>query len=125
MPLALRAVEAYQAGHYEAAQALAVAICDTYLKRLFKNDRYKDMAKKVAIEESNDASAVYAFNVHYALAPAVRFLDPRWPGGEGAPPTKLSRHLSTHHASTDYMTKLYALIAIMLATRCRQRSTSP
>ncbi len=116
VPLILRAVEAYRAGHYEAAQALAVAVCDTHLKRLFKSARYKDMAEKVAIDESTDASAIYAFNVHYALAPAVRFLDPWWPGDEGDPPAKLSRHLSTHNASTDYMTNLYAVIAIMRAT---------
>ncbi|WP_139334707.1 hypothetical protein [Mycobacterium colombiense] len=116
IPLLLRAVETYQAGYHEAAQSLAVAICDTYLKKLFKNDKYKDMAQKMAIEESNEVSVFHAFNFHYALAPAVRFLDPWWPGDEGPPPSKLSRHLSTHNASTDYMTNRYAVIAIMLAT---------
>lgn len=116
IPLVRRAVETYQAGYYEAAQSLAVAICDTYLKKLFKNGKYKDIREKMAIEESNELSAFHAFNFHFALAPAVRFLDPWWPGDDSPPPAKLSRHLSTHNASTDYMTNLYALIAIMLAT---------
>lgn len=114
IPLVRRAVATYQAGYYEAAQSLAVAISDTYLKKLFKNDKYKDMAKKMAIEESNEVSMFHAFNFHFAFAPAVRFLDPWW--DEDPPPSKLSRHLSTHNANTDHMTNLYALIAIMLAT---------
>lgn len=35
IPLVRRAIEAHQARHFEAAQALAVSVCDTYLKMMF------------------------------------------------------------------------------------------
>jgi hypothetical protein len=115
LPLAHRAVEAYRAGYYEAAQALAVSVCDTYLKRLF-NVGYKKMAKELAVVKSDDASVAWAYNVHYALVPGVQFLVEWWPSDGGEPPTRLSRHVSVHNASTDQMTKLNATVAIMLVT---------
>ncbi|CAN5628115.1 hypothetical protein BH09ACT8_BH09ACT8_61530 [soil metagenome] len=114
VPLARRAVETYQAGYFEGAQVLAVAVCDTYLKQLFNNLGYDKMARQVTIEKSNHKSFAWAFNVHYALAPAASFLTPWWPGDD--PLTKLSRHVSIHHASTDHMTKFNATIAIMFVS---------
>ena len=127
IPLARRAIEAYQAGHIEAAQALAVSVCDTYLKQMFppeptgKNNKdirigYNEMATRLAIQEAQDASVTWALNIGYALAPAVQFLVHWWPGDEAEPPTQLSRHVSIHNASTNHMTKLNAAIAIMLVT---------
>jgi hypothetical protein len=115
-PLAQRAVDAYQAGHFEAAQALAVNVCDTYFKKLFKGLAYKKMVQQLAIEKSDDASFAWAYNVHYALVPGAQFLTEWWPDKGGEPPTKLSRHVSIHNASTDQMTKLNATVAIMLVT---------
>lgn len=43
LPLARQAVDVYQAGYPEAAQALAVSVCDTYLKQMFKDTSYKSM----------------------------------------------------------------------------------
>ncbi|WP_457135589.1 hypothetical protein [Mycobacteroides abscessus] len=127
IPLARRAIYAYQEGHFEAAQALAVSVCDTYLKQMFppeptgKNGKekrvgYKEMAARLAIDNSHDASAAWALNIGYALAPAVQFLVDWWPWDEAQPPTRLSRHVSIHNASTDHMTKVNATIAIMLVT---------
>ena len=126
-PLARRAIEAFRAGHFEAAQALAVSVCDTYLKQMFppepigKNNRgrrigYPEMATRLTVEKSEDASATWAFNVGYALAPAVQFLADWWPEDEAEPPTRLSRHVSIHNASTNQMTRLNSIVAIMLVT---------
>ena len=93
--------QAYQAGHFEAAQALAVSVCDTYLKMMFppkptprkklRRIGYAEMAQKLAIGESEDASVTWAFNVDYALAPAVQFLVDWRPGDSEEPPSRLSR----------------------------------
>ena len=74
------------------------------------------MIEKVAIDQSDDSSVGWAFNVHYALAPGVSFLATWTPGDGEEPPTRLSRHVSIHNATTDQMTELNSTIAIMLAT---------
>lgn len=113
-PLALEAVETYQAGRYAPAQALAVAVCDTYLKT-YIGGRYKAMIEEVKLEKADDLPARFGFNFNYAFAPVVSFLTEWFPDSGTPAPTKLSRHVSVHNASTDHMTKLNATIAIMLA----------
>jgi hypothetical protein len=116
LPLVRKAVVAHQDGHHEAAQALAVSVCDTYFKKLYRGASYKDMQKRVAIDQSDDMSIPYLFNLHYALAAAALFLAPWYPDRDEKPPTKLSRHVTIHHAGTDHMTKLNATVSIMLVT---------
>jgi hypothetical protein len=126
IPLVRKAIEAYQAEHFEAAQALAVSVCDKYLKMMFPPEPtprkklrrigYAEMAEKLVIGESEDTSATWAFNIGYALAPAVQFLVDWRPEDGEEPPSRLSRHVSIHFASTDHMNKLNATVAIMLAT---------
>lgn len=116
LPLVRKAVVAYQDGHHEAAQALAVSICDTYFKKLYRGDTYRDMQKKVGIDQTDEMSIHYLFNLHYALAAAALFLTPWFPDKNEEPPTKLSRHVTIHHAGTDHMTKLNATVSIMLVT---------
>lgn len=128
-PLALEAAEAFLDGHYAAAQALAVLVCDTYLKAYLggtiktpkgkdKKIGYPDMAKAVdleAIDQENPLSIVLKYN--YALGPVASFLTEWWPEDptKGPKPTKLSRHVSVHNASTDDMHKNNAIVAVMLA----------
>ena len=101
IPLARRAIEAYQAGHFEAAQALAVSVCDTYLKQMFppeptgKNNKdirigYNEMATRLAIQEAQDASVTWALNIGYAL---VRPFSSSCTGG---PETRPSRRPNYH-----------------------------
>lgn len=114
-PLALRAVEAYQAGYHEAAQALAVAVCDSYLKKYMGSD-YKKMVESAKLDgQRDDDPAIYVFNFYYPLAAIVPFLTSWFPSSGTTPPTKLSRHVSVHFATTDHMNKLNATVAIMLA----------
>lgn len=135
IPLVKRAIESFQARHFEAAQALAVSVCDTYLKEMFppeltakqklKKIGYDEMAQKLSMEENRDKSATWVLNVGYALASAVPFLVHWEPGNGQEPPTHLSRHVSIHFASTDHMTRLNATIAIMLATTMSVALTYP
>ncbi|WP_144066006.1 hypothetical protein [Gordonia lacunae] len=114
-PLAKRAVEAFRDGHYESAQALSIAVCDTYLKSyLFTKTGYKKMAKEVKLKEDDEAPAAFAFNFLYALAPVASFLTEWHPGDE--PLTKLSRHVSIHFASTDHFSQVHATLSLMLVT---------
>ncbi|QYL18423.1 hypothetical protein [Mycolicibacterium pallens] len=116
IPLAQRAIEAFQAGFFEAAQTLAVSICDTYLKKLYSGTSYTDMAKKLAIENTDAQGVAWAFNVGYAFAPGASFLTPWRPGKGEEPPTRLSRHVTIHFASTDHVNKLNSTISIMFLT---------
>jgi hypothetical protein len=135
IPLVKRAIESFQAGHFEAAQALAVSVCDTYLKDIFPPELtakqklrkigYNEMAEKLSMKENRDESATWVLNVGYALASAVPFLVHWEPGKGEEPPTHLSRHVSIHFASTDHMTRLNATIAIMLATTMSVALTYP
>lgn len=104
--LVRRAIEAYRAGHFEAAQALAVSVCDTYLKmrfppeptlkNKFRRIGYAEMAEKLVISGSENASATWAFNIGYALAPVVQFLAEWRPEDEQEPPSRLSRAAKRH-----------------------------
>jgi hypothetical protein len=116
LPLAQKAVAAYQAGHFEAAQALAVSVCDTYLKKMFVQKSYDAMQTALAVDKSDNMAVAVAFNFHYALASAVPFLVKWMPGDPGEPPTTFSRHVSIHNANIEQMTKRNATIAIMLVT---------
>nr|AAZ78233.1 unknown [Mycolicibacterium austroafricanum] len=91
LPLAQRAIEAYQAGYFESAQALAVSVCDTYLKKMYQGTRYADIQSDLTLDNSNEVAVAVAFNFHFALASAVPFLTPWNPARGEKPPTRLSR----------------------------------
>lgn len=123
IPLARAAVSAFQAGHREAAHALAVLVCDTYLKTYLDDPRkqrvtYKDMAKAVAIDKTLQGPISLELNILYAFAPVAPFLAEWWPNDQNPtpPPTNLSRHVSVHNVSVDHYTPLNATLAIMLLT---------
>lgn len=126
-PLAIESVETFLAGRYAAAQALAVLVCDTYLKLYLggeastkkggtRNITYPEMAAKVAIDKTMNGPIGLVLNIFYAFAPVASFLVEWWPDkpNQGPPPTTLSRHVSVHSANTEFMTKRNATVAIML-----------
>ncbi|SHX10836.1 Uncharacterised protein [Mycobacteroides abscessus subsp. abscessus] len=128
-PLAFNSVESFLDGHYAAAQALAVLVCDTYLKLYLGGEvltskgkarrvTYSEMAAAVTIENSISNPIGLALNIFYAFAPVASFLTEWWPDklDQGPSPTMLSRHASVHNASIEFMTKRNATIAIMLVT---------
>ncbi|MBF6232433.1 hypothetical protein [Nocardia farcinica] len=113
--LTLKAVETYLDGHYEAAQALAVVVCDSYLKTHIATS-YKKMRENLALNDSDEAALRPLLRIHMPLATAVPFLEEWWPDDAGTPPpTTFSRHLTVHGASTAQLNHTHATLAIMLA----------
>ncbi|WP_188547530.1 hypothetical protein [Rhodococcoides trifolii] len=113
--LVMRAVEAFEDGHFESAQALAVVVCDSYLKSHVPG-RYKQMRESLAIEDSEEAALWPLLRFYMPMAAAVPFLAHWDPSDTGLAPTTLARHVTVHGASTDQLNKVNATIAIMLAT---------
>lgn len=124
LPLARSAVAAFLAGHHESAQALAVNVCDTYLKTHMKGvgagkrTTYDDIAQAVSIDKNATGPVGTWLNVLYALAPVARFLTQWNPdsANPGPAPVTFSRHASIHGASADVYNKTNATVAIMLVT---------
>ena len=115
-PLVVEAVEAFQAGFVGSAQALAVTVCDTYLKRFFEKN-YSAMIEKATLDDdSKNHNALILFNYLYPMATIVPFLTPFFPDEDATPPSMLSRHVTIHFASVEHVHRLNATVAVMLAT---------
>lgn len=112
-PLAQDALRAWAGGHPAAAQALAVAVIETAVTRLYAQGRkYEKVAAAVKIDLDDDAIAT--IRVVAALAPIARFYTPWWPNFPTPPPEALSRHVSVHRADVTHYTRANALIAVLL-----------
>ncbi|NDZ93328.1 hypothetical protein G3I13_01950 [Streptomyces sp. SID6673] len=115
VPLVREAIEAFDVGYYGPAQALAVAVSDTYLAR-FIGGSYGAMKKKASLSQYGDEEPAFQlFRMVYSIAPVTLFLTPFDPKKRKPPPDRLSRHVTIHSASTDHVHKINALIAVMLA----------
>lgn len=123
VPLVRRAVDAFEAGHPEAAQALAVVVTETVVSRTIEVDR--KYARNHGGTYAVTAEQVL-FDPHFvpftrlrqraALAPIAVFYTEWWPGMGTPAPDKLSRQVTVHHAQLDHYTSGNATIAILLAT---------
>lgn len=116
--LTMAAIKAYRDGHYEAAQTLAVAVCDTYLKAEFeRNGRGYGKITENLEAEIDEREVLYdALRIALPLGPAIRFLE-RWQGdGATNAPNQLNRHVTSHFATRDHLHRRNATIAIMLAS---------
>ncbi|KDQ01603.1 hypothetical protein EN35_20415 [Rhodococcus qingshengii] len=109
------AVDASLAGHHEAAQALAVVVCDSYLKK-FLDKGYTRMRQDLTVEFTEDEVLRTLLGFTLPLATAVPFLvDWRGEKKDGPAPLTFSRHATIHGASTSQLNPLNATLAIMLA----------
>lgn len=109
--LAHRSVEALQAGHDEAAQALAVAVTETVISRAVHN-KYDKVRSAVVFDL--ESVSLLDLRVRAALAPIYRFYTP-WNPASGRPaPEALSRHVSVHQADSSHYTDENAVLAVML-----------
>lgn len=110
--LALKALDALQEGHVEAAQALAVLVTETAVSRTLGR-KYPVVKKQVFF---NSTVTFGALRLRAALAPIGPFYQPWWPQPGQAPPSSLSRHVSVHQADRTHYTRANAVIAVLLAT---------
>lgn len=110
--LALRALDALQEGHVEAAQALAVLVTETAVSRTLGR-KYPVVKKQVFFDKTVTFGAL---RLRAALAPIGPFYQPWWPRSGQVPPSSLSRHVSVHQADRTHYTKANGVIAVLLAT---------
>lgn len=114
--LTLEALDALDAGSYPAAaQALAVAVCDTLIKRHLPSD-YNTIARRAREHNLDEAFDAGAYRIALAIRPLGVMLT-EWSDKSHQPiPTMLSRHVTLHHASRDHLHETNAIIAVMAAT---------
>jgi hypothetical protein len=111
--LAVRALEAFEAGYHEPAQALAVIVTETAVTRVL-GESYVDVAKKVVFDPDHVTFA--QLRLRAALAPIARFYTPWRPSWGKPPPTALSRHVTVHQADCGHYTRANAAVAVLLVT---------
>jgi uncharacterized protein (UPF0147 family) len=112
VPLAYRALDAFEAGQHEAAQALAVVVTETAVARWLGRS-YDNIIESVAFDMDSPFMEV---RVRAALAPIGPFYTAWWPSSGDPAPTELSRHVSVHQADSSHYTDGNGFVAVMLAS---------
>ncbi len=110
-----RAVAALRGGHSEAAQALAVNVCDTLITAHIAG-KHPTARSRCGLGDLDEAFRIDWLRIELALAPVVNLLT-EWNALSGKPrPAALSRHVTIHGAHRDHYTPANAIIAVMVAT---------
>jgi hypothetical protein len=113
--LAGRALDAGQAGHGEAAQALAVVVTESAIVGETGWESYRAAIEATAIDDP--ASLPFAeVRLRLALAPISRFFTPWYKTSSVPPPVGLSRHAAVHAADAGCYTPANSVISAMLMT---------
>jgi hypothetical protein len=112
LPLAVKALEAFEAGHHEAAQALAAAVTETAVTHALGN--YKKARQRAAFDP--DRVTLRQLRVQAALAPIGPFYTAWYPSSGTPAPEALSRHVTIHQADQRHYTRGNAAVAVLLAT---------
>ena len=113
LPLARQAVEAFGAGHREAAQALATVVTETVIADAVSK-KY-DKVKEVVFFDP-DRVPWNRLRLAAALGPIYRFYTSWWKSSGNPPPEELSRHVTVHNADVTHYSPGNALVAILLVT---------
>jgi hypothetical protein len=116
VPLARRAVDAWDAGYHEAAQVLAVTVVEAAISRHFADGRrYLDVREAAKLDlDTADGVIISELRFAVAVAPIWSFYTP-WHPNKGEPaPEALSRHVTIHQANISHYTPNNALIAMLL-----------
>jgi hypothetical protein len=134
--LLICAVRALQAGHFQAAMALAVAVgeplalwaseprvksfetkeAEQAWKETFRKDKYGEARRQLSAVGSSQMLARLDVLRHALIAPIPRFFTPFYarPGEEM--PDTVSRHATVHQPTVEHLSVENALLAIMLGT---------
>jgi hypothetical protein len=115
VPVALAALDALDAGHSAAAQALAGALLDSMVNSYFGNDRYLYTPDKHG-RRTNAAYDEFTAHEYIALAPIWQAWQKFFPD-EGLPiPHTFSRNATAHTVSAKQYTKRNAVQSLMIAS---------
>lgn len=114
LPLAKSSVDAFEGGHDEAAQALAVVITETVVSRAI-DKKYAKVRDAVKIEDWGNLS-ISELRLKSALAAVGPFYVTWFPNTGTPAPTELSRHVTVHQADASHYTPGNAIVAVMLVT---------
>lgn len=112
-PLAKEAVEAFAAGHGQAAQALATVVTETVIAAAVSR-KYEDVKKAVIFDP--DEVPWHRLRLAAALGPIYRFYTSWWPSSGTPAPEELSRHVSVHNADVTHYSPGNSLVAVLLVT---------
>ncbi len=112
LPLAVKALEAFETGHHEAAQALAAAITETAVTHALGN--YKEARQRAAFDSGT--VTLRELRVQAALAPIGPFYTAWYPSSGAPAPEALSRHVTIHQADQLHYTRGNAAVAVLLTT---------
>lgn len=122
VPLGLKAIDAFAAGHHEAAQALAVVVVETVVTRLIepkeqvrgeRKSKYQRIVEALKVDDPKDLT-VGNMRFRAAMAPIGPFFVP-WHPDKGDPvPEELSRHVTVHQAHVAHYTPGHAAVAVMM-----------
>ena len=115
LPMALRALDALEAGHTEAAQALAGSLLDSMVNTYFGADRYLYTPDKRG-KRTNAAYDEFTAHEYIALAPIWQAWQKFFPD-EGLPvPHTFSRNATAHTVSTKQYTRRNAVQSLMIVS---------
>ncbi len=115
VPMALAALDALDAGHSAAAQALTAALLDSMVNSYFGNDRYLYTPDKHG-RRTNAAYDEFTAHEYIALAPIWQAWQKFFPD-EGLPiPHTFSRNATAHTVSAKQYTKRNAVQSLMIAS---------
>lgn len=115
IPKALAALDALDAGHSEAAQALAGALLDSMVNSYFGRNRYLYTPDKHG-RRTNAAYDEFSAHEYIALAPIWQAWQKFFPD-EGLPiPHTFSRKATAHTVSAKQYTKRNAVQSLMIAS---------
>jgi hypothetical protein len=113
IPLALAAIDAWEAGHREAALALAVVVTETGVTRVL-GGTYTQVKEQVLFYP--EFVPFTELRIRAALAPIGSFYTPWFASSGTPPPEALSRHVAVHQADAGHYTPGNAIVAILLLT---------
>ena len=115
VPMALRALDALEAGHTEAAQALTGSLLDSMVNTYFGADRYLYTPDKRG-KRTNAAYDEFTAHEYIALAPIWQAWQKFFPD-EGLPvPHTFSRNATAHTVSTKQYTRRNAVQSLMIVS---------